>query len=256
MTVTPLVHVEGLRLTSRDAGDLLAGVDLDIAPGERVALIGRSGSGKSLLTSVIAGTVSPALTMHGTVEVHGRSVRGCRPGTTGVALVQQDSADALNPLHRVGAQLQMPLRRTLTAERARTEAHRLLAEAGLEDPARILASFPAELSGGQRQRVCIALALACRSRLVIADEPTTALDVVSQAAVLRALRSPALREAAILFITHDLAVAAALRDRVVVIDRGRIVEDRPCADLLAAPHHAVTRALVVEAGARAEVLAG
>jgi len=243
-------------VSTRDAGDLLAGVDLDLAPRERVALIGRSGSGKSLLTSAITGTVSPALTMHGTVQIGGRPVDRRRPASAGVALVQQDSADALNPLHRVGAQLLMPLRRTFTTERAREEAHHLLAEVGLEDPVRIMASFPAELSGGQRQRVCIALALACDARLVIADEPTTALDVVSQAAVLRALSSPALRETAILFITHDLAVAATLCDRVVVIDGGRIIEDRPRTALLAAPQHAVTRALVAEASTRAGVLAG
>lgn len=219
-----------------------------VAPGERLALLGPSGSGKSLTAAAALGSLPPGFTRTGNVALHGRPLAaGVRPwfARQEVAFVHQDSQFALNPLVRVGRQLTVPLRRRrLDARAAHTEAAALLAAVGIEDPERTLRGYAAELSGGQRQRVCIALALAVGARLMVTDEPTTALDVVSQAQVLAALRSAA---GAVLLITHDLAAAAQLCDRAVVIVDGRVVEDAPMSRLLKAPSHAYVRRLVGEA---------
>jgi peptide/nickel transport system ATP-binding protein len=168
-------------------------------------------------------------------------------------MVFQDSHSALNPLVPVASQLQEPLRRRQgmgTAE-ARLKAVELLHAMGLADPEGMGRRCPPELSGGQRQRVCIALALACKTALLVADEPTTALDVVTQAQVLRVLKASTEGPdaPALLFITHDLAAAAQLCDRALIIEKGILVEEGELGAILAAPRHAYTRRLIAAAQA-------
>lgn len=240
---------------------VIDGVSFGVAPGERVALIGASGSGKSLTAGAVVGQLPTAAHAAGRIRIAGQDVLGIpvarRPQAAGVAAVFQDSLAALNPLVSVGDQLAIPLRHRqgLRGRELADGAGALLRSVGLEDPARILRSWSGELSGGQRQRVCIALALACRTSLLVADEPTTALDVVTQAQVLDVLRTHS-EGSALLLITHDLAVAAALCHRVVVLLDGQVVENGLVSDLLEAPRHAHTRQLVQAArGARARTAA-
>lgn len=217
---------------------------LDISHGERVAVLGRSGSGKSLTAAAITDTLPPTMQTSGTVILDGSPVGFHGLGTAGTALVRQDSADALNPLVTVNRQLAIP-----EAGKDSSHVRRLLADVGLDEPDRILSSYPAELSGGQRQRLCIALGIICQQPLLVTDECTTALDTVSQAAVVRTLHEHRTQDA-LLFITHDLAVAAELCDRAVVMDHGHIVEDGPLSGLMENPGHPVTTSLVNEARTR------
>lgn len=228
---------------------LLTGVTFSVDAGERVALVGASGSGKSLTAAAVLGTLSAGLSGQGAVSVEGRTVSPHGPaGRDGsVAGIAQDSSAALNPVVRVGVQLALPYRRRHGGDKssAAAAALDLLASVGIEDPARVAQAYPAELSGGQRQRVCIAMALVGAARVLVADEPTTALDVVNQAQVLRALRDYADRTGAgVLFITHDLAVAATLCDSVVVLSSGEVVESGPVDSVLRRPQHPYTQALV------------
>ncbi|MDJ0349904.1 ABC transporter ATP-binding protein [Cryobacterium sp. PH29-G1] len=215
---------------------LLHNLGFSIEPGERVALLGASGSGKSLTAAAVLGCLGAEFRVEGSISVFGT-----------VAAVYQDSAAALNPLVSIGAQLAVPISRRCGPGRtaARRRVAELLDSVGIDDPERTMAGYAAELSGGQRQRVCIALALACRARLLIADEPTTALDVVNQARVLEALHSSAVADrAAILFITHDLAVAASICDRAIVLENGKVAERATMAALIGDPQHPYSRALV------------
>jgi peptide/nickel transport system ATP-binding protein len=243
-------------LTVRLGGTpLVRDVDLTVGATERVALIGASGSGKSLTAGAVLGVLPPRAQLSGQVLVGGVDVTGVhpvrRPAAARVAAVGQDPAAALNPLVPVGAQLALPLRhRGLRGRELDRERAELLASVGLTETHRVLRSSPGELSGGQRQRVCLAMALASRAGLLVADEPTTALDLVTQAQVVTVLRA-ATRGTGLLFITHDLAVAAALCDRAVVLHRGTVVEDAPIARLLATPQHEQTAALVAAARAGA-----
>lgn len=233
------------------SGTPVTGVDLHVPAGGRLALLGASGSGKSLTAAAVAGCLPPVATARGSVRVAGAEVLHCpaarRPTAARVGLVAQDSATALNPMVRVGRQLREPLtRRGLSRSSATAEVDELLRGVGLTDPERILRSHPGALSGGQRQRVCLALALACEVRLLVADEPTTALDVVTQSAVLDLLRrrTGAPGGPALLFITHDIAVAAGLCDEIAVMDAGVVVERGPAAQIVTDPAHPATRRLI------------
>ncbi|TFD54483.1 ABC transporter ATP-binding protein [Cryobacterium frigoriphilum] len=236
---------------------LVHGIDLTVDPGERVALLGASGSGKSLTAAAVLGSLGPEFRASGSLTLFGVPVdvgsTAARRTAMGIAAVYQDSRSALNPLVTIAAQLTLAVRRhhELGARAARACVAELLASVGIDDPPRTMAGYAAQLSGGQLQRVCIALALACRARLLIADEPTTALDVVNQARVLDVLRDYGDAErAAILFITHDLAVAASLCDRAVVLQHGRVVEQAAMHDLIERPGHEYARALVASAAPR------
>ncbi|MDO4098441.1 ABC transporter ATP-binding protein, partial [Clavibacter michiganensis] len=260
----PALDVRSLSIAI-DRVPLVHDVDLRVGAGERVALVGASGSGKSLTAQAVLGTLPPGSRVRGVVELGGRAVGASAPRQRlgRVAAVQQDSLAALNPLVTVGAQLVAALRASrargsaadgglLTRGDARREVVALLAEVGIEDPDGTLPAFAAELSGGQRQRVCLALALLCRAELLLADEPTTALDVVTQARVVDVIRRRLdATGQALLFITHDLAVAAALCDRVVVLEAGRVVEAGSMRELVRRPRHAYSRALVAAASRRA-----
>lgn len=243
----PLLEVRGLHVT-RAGRPLLHGVDLEVGHEERLAVLGASGSGKSLTVAAVLGLLPADLAARGHVLLDGvdvlevpagRRARRDRPG-----LVRQDSAGALHPLVPVGRQLSLP--RSGSRRAVRDDVLETLRALGLADPRRTAAALPAELSGGQRQRVCLALALAAESPLLVADEPTTALDVVTQAGVLDLLRArtgPGTGRS-ILFVTHDVAVAAALCGRVTVLDGGRAVESGALPEVLGAPRRAPTRALV------------
>ncbi|WP_410585931.1 ABC transporter ATP-binding protein [Amycolatopsis sp. lyj-23] len=239
---------------------LLEDISFTVDAGERVGLIGASGSGKSLTALAVLGLLPDGMTVRGSVRLDGTELLG-RPDRAlsavrgeRIAMVFQDPRTALNPLMRVGRQIAEPLRahRGLTRKAAAAEAVALAGKVGLPDPGHAVRAFPHQLSGGQRQRVGIAIALACRPSVLLADEPTTALDVTVQAEILRLLDALVAEEGtALVFITHDLAVLAQVARRVLVLGGGRLLEDGTLADVLRAPRHPGTRALldVARAGA-------
>lgn len=259
--------MEALRVVGLTAGvaagaagsrTLLHGLDLVVpaggAPGARTAVVGASGSGKSLTAAAVLGRLPRGVTATGSVRVGGREVLGVapqrRPSECRPSAVGQDPSRALHPLVAVGAQVAAPLQALGRGRRAaRAEALELLAAVGLPDARAAASARPAELSGGQRQRVCLAVALARPGPLLVADEPTTALDVVTQTRVVELLRerTGGPGQPALLFITHDLAVAAQLCQRVVVVEAGRVTETAHAADLLAGPSSAAGRGLVAAA---------
>jgi peptide/nickel transport system ATP-binding protein len=233
---------------------LLQGVTLRVPPGRRVALLGASGSGKSLTVLALLGLLGHQFDVQGSLRVAGRTLPwrqapGRRPG---MAAVFQDSQAALNPVVRLDRQLlpAVARRRRIGATAAVQVMEDLLREVGFEDPERILRAHPSQLSGGQRQRVCLALAMAASPDLLVADEPTTALDMISQRHVVEALRRcTGEGRGGLLFVTHDLAVAADLCDDVVVLERGRVVEAGPIRQVVASPRAPFTASLVEAARA-------
>lgn len=244
----PALTVKNLSL-SVEGRQLVHPLTFTIPAGERVALLGASGSGKSLTAAALTGTVPSGISLGGEVSFSAR----CRPEAGNAALIRQDPASSLNPLVPVGRQLAMPLCRSGFSRReAQAEAARLLALAGMNSAERILTRYTGELSGGQLQRVCIALALACGSNVLVADEPTTALDAVTRLKVLATLRAWGTEGRSLLFITHDLPAAASLCTRALVMAEGRIVEDVPMARLLDNPQHPYARRLV-QAGKQVSV---
>jgi len=257
-----LLEVEGLSVAFGPPGARLAAVEevsFAVGHGETVALVGESGSGKSATAMALARlNEAPDTALSGRVRISGTEVLSMPPSAlretrgSGIAMVFQDAAAALNPCETVGDQIAESIvvhgRGGWRAARAR--AVELLAEVGLPEPARRAGLYPHELSGGQRQRAMIALALACDPALLIADEPTTALDVTIQAQILALLkRLVAARDMGLLLITHDLGVVAGMADRVLVIYAGRIVEAAPVEPLFAAPRHPYTRDLIDAAAA-------
>ncbi|MGW6919309.1 ABC transporter ATP-binding protein [Kitasatospora sp. NPDC054939] len=233
------------------ARPVLAGVDLTVAARETVALVGESGSGKSLTSRSVLGLLPPGAATEGTVRVDGADVLAMTPGqlrrlrTDTAAMVFQDPRAAVNPMHRLGDFLTEGVRSSgpLTARAATERAVEMLDAVGL--PAAVLRRFPGQVSGGMLQRVMIAAALMGDPALILADEPTTALDVTSQAEVVALLGDLQQRfGTGLLFVTHDLGLAAAISDRVYVMYAGRIVETGPAADLFARPRHPYTAALL------------
>ena len=243
-----------LRMQAQPQQRLLRKISLQIAPGEIVGLVGESGAGKTMVSRVVL-DIAPAnaRVTGGAVMFDGRDItrldEAARRHLLGreIALIPQNPMTALNPVERVEPQVTDVLRMHLGMGRqaARERALALLTEVHLREPERVLRQYPHELSGGMRQRVLIAIAFACRPKLIIADEPTTALDVTVQKQILR-LIGELQRNAgtAILFITHDLGVVAKLCDRVVVMHGGRVLESAPAAQLFDHPAHDYTRALL------------
>ena len=258
--MTPLMAIGKLSVHAGPT-PLVSNLTLQLGRGELLGLIGESGSRKSLSALAAIGLLPAGLTARGSVLLAGQQVIGTPDNKlntlrgTAVATVFQEPLTALDPLMRVGQQVAEPLGR-----RARRDGHplsrpaltqaveTLLAEVSLPDPARILRAYPHELSGGQRQRVAIAMALACRPDLLIADEPTTALDVTTQAEILQLLdRLVRERNMALLFISHDLPVVANTVERVVVLRRGEAVEAGPVGTVFANPQHDYTKSLLAAA---------
>jgi peptide/nickel transport system ATP-binding protein len=232
----------------------LADVTFALQPGEIFCVVGESGSGKSMTAGAILGLLPPGVArtagrvlldgeeISGLDEAGLRPIRGARIG-----MIFQEPMTALNPLRTVGDQIG-EMFRTHTRLRGREISARveaLLADVHLPDPAGAARAYPHELSGGQRQRAMIAMALALEPRVLIADEPTTALDVTSQAQILHLIRALQRRRGtAVLFITHDFGVVAEIADRVAVMSQGRIVEQGTADDVLNRPQHAYTRGLI------------
>ncbi|HKN98493.1 MAG TPA: ABC transporter ATP-binding protein [Pseudonocardiaceae bacterium] len=252
-----LLAVRDLRTQIRRGRDVVTpvdGISFDIAPGETVGLVGESGCGKTMTgMSIMRLLPGSGRITAGSVRLAGRDLAslGARDMRQArgrdVAMVFQDPMTSLNPTITIGRQITEAVRlhRDTTPAAARERALEVLRLVGMPQPEQRLGSYPHELSGGQRQRVMIALALACEPKLLIADEPTTALDVTIQAQILELLRS--LRDRlgmGVLLITHDLGVIAGQADRVLVMYAGRIVESAPTRELFARPRHPYTEALL------------
>jgi oligopeptide/dipeptide ABC transporter ATP-binding protein len=240
--------------TTRPA-DIVSGVSFSIDRGEILGLVGESGSGKSITSLAIMGLLpkpGPRVRL-GRIELDGSDVTELQPwqrveaGAGRIAMIFQEPMTSLNPVLRIGDQIEEAVRvhdgtsGRVSAERVR----QLLDMVRLPDAAMQVSAYPHQLSGGMRQRVMIAIALACRPQVLIADEPTTALDVTIQIQILGLLRDLCDRlDMAMLFITHDLGVIAQLVDRVAVMYAGRIVETAPVDELFGAPGHHYTRGLI------------
>ncbi len=257
MPEAPLLELHGLRTQfGEGAGAVRAvnGVDLSLHPGEVLGIVGESGCGKTVLAlSILRLIEPPGRITAGQVLFEGQDVLAMRPRALtalrgrDIAMIFQQPKASLDPVMRIGAQIAEPLR--LRGGRGRKaawqEAVELLAAVGLPNPEEKARAYPHEISGGQAQRVMIAIALALRPRLLIADEPTTALDVTVQAQILDLLRERcrALGTALIL-VTHDIGVIAQMADRVAVMYAGRVVENAPVAEILTRPAHPYTQGLL------------
>ncbi|HZP99210.1 MAG TPA: ABC transporter ATP-binding protein [Reyranella sp.] len=248
----PLLEIRGLTV-SFDHHPVVGGFDLDIRRGEAVGIVGESGSGKSVTWLAVLGLLSGKPAVEGKALLERRDIIGAsqerlskvRGGRIG--LIFQDPISALNPIHRVGAQVVEALRlhRGLAAPEAWREARRLFDLVGIPDAEQRLNSYPHELSGGQNQRVMIAMALAGEPDLLVADEPTTALDVTIQAQILTLIaRLRRDMNMSLVLISHDLSVVAEFCDRIVVMYAGRIMETGPAEVLLDRPAHPYTQGLV------------
>jgi oligopeptide/dipeptide ABC transporter ATP-binding protein len=258
MTEQALLSVENLTVQFRgDAGwvNAIEGVDFAVGPGECLGIVGESGSGKSVSALSILKLHSRANTRYasGAVRYDGRDLltlpnrqlRRVRGGE--IAMIFQDPMSSLNPVLTIADQIMEPLRQHqgLSARAARRQAIELLEMVRISDASRRIDDYPHRLSGGMRQRVMIAIAVACRPKLLIADEPTTALDVTIQSQILELLRDLQ-REIgmSVILITHDLGVVAEFAQRVVVMYAGRVVESAPVGALFARPMHPYTEGLI------------
>ncbi len=248
------LHVAGLRVVLPGTGDVLRGVDLEVKPGELVAVVGSSGAGKSVLARTLLGFTQDqagASVAAARFEVAGRDMRRAgRRGWRGmrgrdVALVLQDALQSLDPLRTIEAEVgeTLALRRVPRPLR-RARVLEALSDAGLPEPETLLARRSGELSGGMRQRALIASAMVGGANILIADEPTTALDATVAVHVLDLLSRIRDEGRAVLLISHDLAAVARVADRVAVLEDGAVVETGPTAQVLSAPRHAATRALL------------
>ncbi|MEM9707467.1 MAG: ABC transporter ATP-binding protein [Pseudomonadota bacterium] len=257
--MVPTLDIADLRLSFRNwAGrsEVLHGIDLTIAPGERVALVGESGSGKSVTSRIVLGTLQELRTaeVSGRVSFEGQNLAelsvNARRDLRGrkMSMIFQDPTSALNPVFRIGALFHEVLKRrhpTISLDEARHRAASILRDVSIEDTGRVFDSYSFQLSGGMNQRVMIAMALINEPRLLLADEPGTALDVTVQAQTLSLMRDLVARlGTSVLLISHNLGVVREFADRIYVIYRGRIVERGPTHAIFAEPKHPYTRALL------------
>lgn len=257
----PVLGIENLKVTfATDAGDVYAvkNVSLEVKPGEVVAIVGESGSGKTVTAKSILGLLPETAISSGAVLINGDNVIGVSASKLreirgrDVAMVFQEPSTALNPVFTVGWQIAEGIRahsgdggKRVTAKEARSRAVEALRKVGIPDPEHRVDYYPHQFSGGQKQRVVIAAALALNPGLIVADEPTTALDVTVQAEILELLRD--LRDkygTSIVLITHNMGVVADLADRVVVMYQGDVVEEAPAHTLFAEPRQDYTRQLL------------
>ena len=251
-----ILSVEDVRVRFRTLDGMVEavkGVSLHVKAGETVAIVGESGSGKSQLMMAAMGLLAANGEASGVVAYRGRNILGLPKAALNtvrgrkITMIFQEPMTSLDPLYTIGDQLIEPImhHRGLSAATARDEAVRLLTLVRIPDPARRMRSYPYELSGGQRQRVMIAMAIANDPDLLIADEPTTALDVTIQAEILNLMADLRRRIGmGIVFITHDLNIVRRIADRVYVMRQGEVVEEGETAALFAAPKHPYTKALI------------
>jgi peptide/nickel transport system ATP-binding protein len=254
---TSLLRIDGLSVTIRTERDSLTVVDslsMAVAPDEVLCIVGESGSGKSVtMLSVMRLMDEHAVDYAGAISFDGQDllalsqremqqVRG-----TGIAMIFQDPMTALNPVYRIGWQIAEQIRAhaDVSAQEARSQTLGLLRSVGIPDPDRRIDSYPHELSGGMRQRVMIALALSCQPKILIADEPTTALDVTIQAQILRLIMQlKADTGMSVILVTHNMGVVAEVADRVHVMYGGRLVEQGSAVDIFSNPQHPYTWGLL------------
>jgi oligopeptide/dipeptide ABC transporter ATP-binding protein len=260
MSVAPLqdapathgLTVEDLHVRYGDS-HAVRGVSFSVAPGQTLAIVGESGCGKSSTALAVSRLLPPGASLQGRALVgdldlaaaQGKTLREARGRV--VAYMPQDAMAALNPVQSARRQIAevLSFRRGMSRREGTAEAVSLLAEVGITEPERVGRRYPHELSGGMRQRVMLAIALAARPQVLIADEPTTALDVTVQAGILELVRSLARSEAmALVWITHDIGVVAEIADAVAVMYGGRLVEQGPVETIFERPQHPYTRALV------------
>ncbi|MDM7255343.1 MAG: ATP-binding cassette domain-containing protein, partial [Paracoccus sp. (in: a-proteobacteria)] len=251
-----VLEVENLRVSFRQEGRILPavrGVSFTVAKGETVALVGESGSGKSVTALSTVSLLGDAAIVEGSVRYQGQEMAGAPESSlrairgNDISFIFQEPMTSLNPLHTLEKQLaeSLALHQGLRGAQARARIIELLTKVGIRDPETRLSAYPHELSGGQRQRVMIAMALANGPELLIADEPTTALDVTIQAQILELLADLKAREnLSMLFISHDLGIVRRIADRVCVMQGGEIVEQGPVAEIFANPQHPYTRKLL------------
>ncbi|MCK1481121.1 ABC transporter ATP-binding protein [Bradyrhizobium sp. 197] len=257
MTAPPAVSIKNLRIALPKGAErpfAVDGVSLDLRPGKIVCVVGESGSGKSMCAHALMGLLPDTVSVtSGEIQFEGRDLlkldddgwrdlRGRR-----LAMIFQEPMTALNPLMRIGDQMaeMFEAHGLLTPRERRARALALAREVGLPDPERIVRAYPHQLSGGQRQRAMIAMALALEPAVLVADEPTTALDVTTQAQILKLIRNlQRNRNMAVMFITHDFGVVSDIADQVVVLRHGKVVEEGPAATVFNAPQHDYTKALL------------
>ena len=251
-----LLEVDGLRVrlpTARGLTTVVDGVDYRVEPGEVFGVAGESGSGKTVSMLALLGLLPEGSAVEGTVLFGGRDLlrlprsRLRQVSGRDIAMVFQDPLTSLHPMLSVGRQLTEHVRLHLGVDRraAQRRATELLEEVRLPDPESAVRAFPHQFSGGMRQRIAIAIALACRPKLLIADEPTTALDVTVQAGILRLLdRLRRENDLSVVLITHDLGVMSSIADRVSIFYAGRVVESGPREAVVRQPRHPYTRALL------------
>jgi peptide/nickel transport system ATP-binding protein len=241
-----------------DGRPVVDGISFEVPDGSRLGLIGESGSGKSLTALAVLGLLPEGAVASGSIRWNGTELIGlpdrelARLRGDEIGIVFQEPRTALNPIRTIGRQIAESIRihEGIGRREARERAIQEAARVRLPDPASIVDRYPHQLSGGQRQRVAIAIALACRPRLLIADEPTTALDVTIQAEILSLLLNLVEEQGmSLMFITHDLAVLAQVATRGVVLEDGRVVEAAPVSTLLTAPASPITQRLLRDATA-------
>lgn len=253
----PVLEIERLRVAigrGARAVPILHGVSLRVAAGEVHGLVGESGAGKSMIGRAVLGLLPDAAQVTGgVVRYRGTDLLAASPRVRAallgrqIAVIPQDPAVSLNPVRRIGRQMGavLRLRAGLSRAQARDRVLAALEEVLIRDPGRVAASYPHQLSGGMRQRVLIATAFATNPALIVADEPTTALDVTVQREILRLIRALQVRHgAAVLFVTHDLGIVAKLCASMTVLHAGVVLEQGATAAILAAPAHPYTRALL------------
>jgi peptide/nickel transport system ATP-binding protein len=263
MSAEPILEIRDLTIrlpAQADRAYAVEGVSLSVNAGEIVCLVGESGSGKSVISFSAMGLLDKALRIEaGAISLQGENIVGASEARlrelrcSRMGMIFQEPMTALNPVMRCGAQIDEVMREhtALSSRERKAKILDMIREVRLPDPERMYASFPHQLSGGQRQRVMIAMALILEPVLLIADEPTTALDVTTQAQILKLIREmQRAKDAGVLFITHDFGVVAEIADRVAVLRRGALVEMGAAADVLVRPTQAYTKLLIDAVPAR------
>ncbi|MEV5605183.1 ABC transporter ATP-binding protein [Streptomyces sp. NPDC052299] len=247
---TPLLEVRDLTVTYAGGAQAVRGVNLEVEAGRKLGIAGESGCGKSTLALALLRLLPAGTKVTGEILLNGEDVLAMKWGQVravrwaGASIVFQGAMHSLNAVHRIGDQIAEPilLHKKVTQAAARMRAGELLEQVGL--PAARVDAYPHELSGGQRQRVMIAMALACDPGLIIADEPTTALDVMIQAQILRLIEElVSEQDLGLIMISHDLAVLSDTCDRLAVMYAGRVVEQGPASEVYESAHHPYSRAL-------------